>query len=333
VRQHLRALLAQGVVVTDFPQPFGAESLLGQLPSGKKIREIPSVWLRAGYLEARQAASIARKALLSHRYDVTWLSREMYAGYLTGEILLKKPLIFDVDDAIWLNEPMGSRVSEHVARRAKLIIAGNNYIAEWFSAINSNIEVIPTAVDTDTYTPAPRNRDDFTIGWIGTSSNFDSLNLVADPIRRFLEKFRGTRFLVVSDKRPALMQKLPDRVVFRSWSESAEVSDIASFDIGIMPLIDNKWSRGKCSFKMLQYMACGVPFVASPVGMNGQIIRDHGCGIAAVTGDDWYGAISALYQDQQLREELATKGRNTVCKEFSSHRIAQRLAEVFRRAV
>ncbi len=316
--------------MTDFPQPLGAETLIGNIPQGKRIRDVPRLWLKAGFLEMRQGVSIIRKVAFSHFFDLTWLSRELYAGWLTGEGLLRTPLVFDVDDAIWLNGPMGERVCKSAAHRASLIIAGNDYIGDWFSSFNENIKIIPTAVDTEKYTPAPKSGEGFTIGWVGTSSNFNSLNLVAESARRFLRDHKDARFLVVSDKPPLKKYAFGDRLVYKQWNESDEVRDIASFDVGVMPLVDSDWSKGKCSFKILQYMACGVPFVASPVGMNEQVIRESGCGIAAVSEGDWYEAFKTFYLDQRYRESVAISGRNEVCRKFSRSRVSGLLAEAFR---
>ena len=332
VRQHVDRLATHGIQISDFPQPFGAEILLSKLGLGQRLRDVPKYWHKALLLESRQFMFILQKVCASYFYDVIWLSREMYPGRLTGERFLKKPMVFDVDDAIWLNKPGGKELCMATAKRSEVIIAGNEFIADWFSSYNKNVLVIPTAVDTVLYKKCEKNESRFTIGWIGTSSNFESLRLILNPLKSFFQLFPDARFLIVSDKNPNF-DLLPINLEFIPWSEEAEVSLINSFDIGVKPLKNDEWSRGKCSFKMLQYMACEVPCVVSPVGMNLDIIKQFDCALAAQSEQDWLSALIALYQDAMLRKSLAQKSRHVIEQNYSSEHISKLLSGVFHKLI
>jgi glycosyltransferase involved in cell wall biosynthesis len=195
------------------------------------------------------------------------LQREMISSHLTLERFTPSPRVLDVDDAIHLLR--GGDFARKLAQISDRVIAGNSYLAEWYSAWNRDVVILPTAVDADRYVPAPAvGRDMIVIGWIGTSANFGYLETLAPALARVVAEHPHVHIKIVSDRAPAFSALAPDRWSFVKWGEASEISDIQSMDIGIMPLADSPWARGKCSFKMLQYMACGLPVVVSPVGMG-----------------------------------------------------------------
>ena len=222
------------------------------------------------------AAVVARvpSVVDSWRSSVTWLGREMVATACTLEAFLKRPLVLDVDDAVWL--PRGGRGIRRLVRRVDLVFAGNEFIADWFRELGLPVEIVPTAVDVNRFrpaaAPAPGPEHEVVIGWTGTSSNHQALLDLAGVLETVMSARPRTRLLIVSDVRPPLDGLPGDRVDFVRWSPDNEAGVIQSMDIGIMPLPDTDWSRGKCSYKMLLYMACGLPVVVSPVGMNAQVL-------------------------------------------------------------
>jgi glycosyltransferase involved in cell wall biosynthesis len=330
VRQHIRPLADRGIHVTDYAMPFGAEELAAKLPDDVRIRYTPSLWLAALQSETRKGIALIAKTLATHRYEATWLSRELYPGRATTERLLKRPMVFDVDDAIWLVPPGGARASAHAARRADVVLAGNQYIADWFTKYNQRIEVVPTAVDTDEYQCLrQRKESSFTIGWIGTSSNLRNVEDISYALQRFFLVAPSARLLVVSDRPPKLPNVNPSNIEFVRWSRSEEVQRINSFDVGIMPLTDDEWARGKCSFKMLQYMACEVPCVVSPVGMNHDVIQEGSVGFAPNTQEEWLDAFVALYENERLRKAFGGNGRSLVMNRYSRRIVTRKLERVF----
>jgi glycosyltransferase involved in cell wall biosynthesis len=234
--------------------------------------------------------------------------------------------VFDVDDAIFLSR--GGRAAERIASMSDSVICGNAFLADWFHRRHSSVTVIPTAVDTGSYRPRSNGTGDETptIGWMGTASNLKYLYQIEPALRTSLVHCASARLLVVSDERPQFRSLPLDRVEFRGWTEARELQDLQDMTIGIMPLEDSLWARGKCSFKMLLYMACGIPVVASPVGMNEEIFQLGRAGIPATTESQWVEALIGLLDDREMRRSMGDLGRRVVCENFSTEIIAPRLA-------
>ena len=194
--------------------------------------------------------------------------------------LLRIPYIYDFDDAFFLKyrHKRFRRVSfllkdkfEPVISRAAAVLAGNHYLADYANQLNPATTCLPTVVDTDRYVRLSGERDDiFTVGWIGSPSTSVYLSALALPLAQ-LGREGPVRFVVVGGRCEAIDGV---EVVNLPWEEATEVSLINTFDVGVMPLFDDEWARGKCALKLIQYMACGVPAVASPVGANLDVINE-----------------------------------------------------------
>ena len=330
VRQHIAPLREMGIVVREYAPAVEkyapVPGWMGRLSSFG----CPDFLIEHGWRAVKRAARIPG-ILGSRRSRVTWLERLLLPGYLTAEGLLKQPIVFDVDDAIWLSQPRGGEAAAAIARRAEVVLAGNDYLAGWFSAHNRRVRVVPTAVDTERFRPGRRGvADSFTVGWIGTSGNLPFLEEVQDPLRRFLGDYDDARLLVVSDRPPALRALPAGRVRYLPWSMEGEADALREMDVGLMPLPDNEWTRGKCAFKMLLYMATGLPAVVSPVGMNRDLLVMGNVGMAASDGDGWYEALSWYYENPGRREESGREGRAIAEKRFSRNVVAGILAGIFR---
>jgi glycosyltransferase involved in cell wall biosynthesis len=263
----------------------------------------------------------------THRYDMTLLQREMLSTLVTLEGFTRKPRVFDVDDAIFLSR--GGRTAERIARMSDSVICGNAFLADWFRRRHSQVSVIPTAVDTDRYRPRAGAADVErpVIGWMGTASNLKYLYAIEAALRAALTHCKRSRFLVVSNERPQFRSLPENRVEFRRWAEERELGDLQDMTIGIMPLEDSPWARGKCSFKMLLYMACGLPVVASHVGVNAEIFGLGGAGIPASNESQWVDALIALLDDAGTRTSMGSVGRRIAEGDFSVRVIAPRLAK------
>jgi glycosyltransferase involved in cell wall biosynthesis len=138
-------------------------------------------------------------------------------------------------------------------------------------------------------------------------------------------------FRVVADRPPRFTMLSPDQVEFIRWRAENEVETIQSMTVGLMPLVDSAWTRGKCSFKLLQYMACGIPVVASPVGMNRQVLALGPAGLSALSDSDWIYALETLLEDESLRKAMGQVGRNIAVREFSVIALAPRFADLLRK--
>jgi glycosyltransferase involved in cell wall biosynthesis len=328
VLQHVAPLGRLGIDVDARPPRVSKYATVGPRWQ-RRLGPLTGPVLTAAKLAAR-APTVAR----SWARDLTWLEREMIPGSRTLEPCLHRPLLFDVDDAIWLLSAGNERAARWTARHAACVLAGNDYLAEWFTSAGATVERVWTAVDTDHFRPDPDPRPDrrsFVIGWTGSASALRYLAALAKPLGRFLAETPEARLAVVSDYEPSLPGIPEDRVDFVRWSPSVEASALAGVDVGLAPLPDSAWARGKCAFKMLQYMAAGIPMVASPVGMNAQVLAMAEVGLPAADDAAWRDALHDLRADDGRRRAMGGHGRRLVEREFAVPVIADRLAGIMRR--
>ena len=253
--------------------------------------------------------------LKSYRYDAVIIQREFISTIPTLEFLTKRPRILDVDDAIWLhrNGLAADRIAQHVDH----IVCGNQYLAEYFEKFDKPITIIPTPVDISRFRPLPNKEVSKVIGWSGTSGGFRFLYSIQDALLRVLKENHGWVLRVVSDQQPCF-ERIPKKYIeFVQWSVENEVDSIASMDIGVMPLDDTDWSRGKCSYKMLLYMACSIPVVVSDFGMNKEVLEHGFVGYGAKTENDWYNCLTSLIASSALRLEAGRNGRSVILENYS----------------
>jgi len=270
---------------------------------------------------------------------VTLISRQVMPAFIPLDRFTKAPRVLDVDDAIWLNR--GGHRAGSLAQCCEAVICGNSFLAEFFSKWNRNVVVIPTAVDTELMRPREVNAiaegatvvgaadgqvSGPVIGWTGTSDNFRYLHGIEGSLRVVLEKHKDARLRVIADVPPMFRELDVERVEFVQWGEEAERAALRSLTVGIMPLEDSVWARGKCSFKMLTYMASGVPVVASPVGMNAEVLGLGEIGFGAATSDEWVEALDVLLSDAEKARAMGMRGREVAVRYFSVDALAPRLA-------
>jgi len=277
------------------------------------------------------AAALVERLTFLYRstgYDAVILQREMISTLPTLERLLPKPRILDVDDAIYLRR--NGRAAEYIARSCSLVVCGNHYLAEKFSQWNSNVVVIPTGVDTDQLRTIEirNNVESPIIGWIGTAGNYRYLESIVPALSKVLGTFKNSRLQIISNQFPHFLEHLGEQLEFILWRPGIENDLLPRFTIGIMPLVDSEWARGKCAFKMLQYMAAGVPVVASPVGANGVVLAEGHIGFAADSTQDWIEALIGLLEDFELASELGVNGRKLVEEKYSLKQVAMSWANV-----
>jgi len=319
VRQLIPALSRLGVDMHEFTP------LISRYPP-------PQKWLRPMWALASLAGRVPA-VIATHVYDAVLLQRELLSTLVTLEPFTKRPRVLDVDDAIFLYR--GGKHARRLALQSDLIICGNDFLAERFALWNRNVVVIPTAVDTLRYMPRKRSfdlGDKLVVGWIGTSGNFKYLHQIVTALEKVLKTLPNVVLRVIADKQPLFRGILKERLDFIRWSPETEVTGIQSMTVGIMPLADTEWERGKCSYKMLQYMACGIPVVVSPVGMNAQVLALGGAGIGASSQNEWVDALLLLLLDERERDRMGRIGRCIVEDHFSIDAVtllvAQQLKQV-----
>ncbi len=326
VRQHIAPLAALGMdVVEHTPWLSQAMPMPGPLAPVRRryVGPLAAAWL-AGHAASRLPALLA-----SRRADAVWLERVLAPGFDWLVRGLKGPIVLDVDDAVWLEGVSGWRTPQR-ARAAEAVIAGNRYLADWFAAYCPRVHVVPTAIDCQRIRPAARRGRGFVMGWTGTSPNFPYLAAIEPAIEAVLRDVPGSTLIVVADRAPSLPRLAGRDVRFVPWSPDREVEALATMDVGLMPLADDAWTRGKCSFKMLQYMAAGLPSVVSPVGMNREVLALGESGLAAAGVDDWIDALRALAADPDRRAGLGDAGRTIALAHFDVPVVARQIADVFR---
>jgi len=274
--------------------------------------------------------TLARLPLLiqQYNYDIIWQSRLLLPHHSYFENKFNKPVVFDYDDAIWLNE--GEKQVVKKMESAALLFAGNEFLAEFGARYNKNTRVIPSCIDTGKLFPLKKEAGQFTIGWIGTKSNFQYLEIIKPGVLRFLSENPEARLLIVSSQRPPQFNFDDKRVIFKPWAAETENEIINDFSVGLMPLADTEWTRGKCGYKMLQYMACGIPAIVSPVGVNGQILKAGDVGFAAGKEEDWSTILTGIKNNPAEAREKAINARLHVEANYASSVMAPRILEYFK---
>lgn len=281
--------------------------------------------------------------LRGDRFDVVWIEKELFpwVPFCFERTLLArlKPFVVDFDDAIFhhydshhlaiIRKLLGCKI-DMVMKEAAMVVAGNDYLAARARAAGAlRTEIIPTVVDLTRYPSGacPKN-DIFTVGWIGSPSTRKYLDMIGPALAGLCRGGRARLVLVGSGN--ITLQGIPLEV--RPWSEETEVSNIREFDAGIMPLPDGLWERGKCGYKLIQYMACGKPVVGSPVGVNRELIVDGVNGFSATTVEGWGAALARLRDDREAGKAMGKRGRElvekTYCLQVTAPRLAQLLHEV-----
>lgn len=265
----------------------------------------------------------------ANRHDLLWVNKSFAPGRWNLSDLAKPPFILDVDDATWIKNKHISKV----ARRAAATIAGNSYIASYFRQYCSNVYVVPTAIDIERFVPLIQRQSsrkkDFIVAWTGTSHTLHFVYEIESQLSAFLKKYKTAILRIICNQRPHF-QKIPmDRVQFIKWSSVIENTAIQDADVGIMPLTDDEWSRGKCSCKLLQYMAVGIPAVASYVGMNKEIYDSGDVGIPVDAHCSFFDALEFLILNPGTANQKGTNGRRSVEQHFNAQIISYELSKIF----
>lgn len=312
-------------------KPLFSDNYLASLYAGKPI-----------WFEVLKRCVYRIKTLFSvFDYDVIWLQTEFFP-FLPATLerllfLVGRPYIVDYDDAYfhrydrhssWLVRKFLGKKINVVMRCAAVVVAGNEYLAQHARAAGAPyVIVMPTVVDLERYSVRSFNANKtLTIGWIGSPSTFQYLLSLLPVFVNLQAKFEVTFVAVGANENSVLGTP----IVAEQWSEASEVAQIQTFDIGLMPLPDSDWERGKCGYKLIQYMACGLPVVASPVGVNNQIVTQGENGYLANDLSEWETYLTELLCDPELRQKLGGNGRKKVESTYSLQAQRQRVEKIFR---
>ena len=258
--------------------------------------------------------------------DKVIIQREFISTLPSFELSINSPFIFDVDDAIFLNKK--GIAAKMIAKKAKHLICGNNFLANYFEKYNKNISIIPTGINTKIYKPIKTKNRKKIICWSGTSGNYEFLYEIEKHIKNVLDKAKDWKLRIISNKKPSFKILNENNVEFIFWSPQNEINSISEASIGIMPLPNSDWSKGKCSFKMIQYMSCGLPVVVSHVGMNTEVLNLGNIGFGIKNLFEWDEALLELINDEPLRHNLGNKGREVAIQRFDINKLSSKIINV-----
>lgn len=329
--QYAPALAAAGIELT--AEPLMDDEHMRRLVRGQRASPLG---VARAYL--RRTWALLRAA----RYDLLWLHCESFP-YLPGQLELlarwaKRPIIYDYDDAIFhiydasrrsfVRQVLGTKLQPLLSRSAACT-CGNGYLADYAGRFCRRTLIVATVVDTDRYIPRPKPVDaPLVIGWIGSPSTWPQVRFLLPSLERLCAT-HGVRFRVVGAGRLAEADRF-DGMELVDWSEEREIELVQAMDIGIMPLVDSPFVRGKSGYKLIQYMACGLPTVASPIGVNREIVGEAETGFLADSLDDWERALTRLLGDAALRRQMGAAGRVKAVASYSLASQAPRLVALFR---
>lgn len=278
-------------------------------------------------------------------YDLVYVFRE---AAIFGPAWFEKriagrglPMIFDFDDAVFVayKSPSNGYLSylkfpqktATICRVSSHVMAGNQYLADYAKQFNENVTIVPTTIDTEKYRVVEKDGSDdaVTIGWSGSFSTVQHLDTIREVLRDLAgeERFRLRVIGTPNYQLPGVETEAVE------WRSETEIEDLRRIDIGLMPLPDDQWSKGKCGLKALQYMALGIPTVCSPVGVNSTIIRDGENGFLADGKDEWIEKLKKLIHSVELRKKLGLEGRKTVEETYSARVQAPRVFEIFKSVI
>jgi len=268
--------------------------------------------------------------LKKNSYDFIFIQRE---AFMTGSVFFEKQLsrakaklIYDFDDAIWLDDTsLSNQRLKWLKRPGKIadiihmadeVVAGNNFLAAYARQFNTNTHVIPTVIDTTVFVPIERKyKDKVSIGWSGSLTTKKHFEIIIPALERLKEKFSDKIELIHIGDANMIYGDLQIENI--QWNFENEIADLSRIDIGLMPLPDDDWSKGKCGFKALLYMSLAIPPVVSAVGVNTEIVHDGLNGLLAHSLQDWVDKVSTLITSSDLRGKLGREARKTVEKKFS----------------
>lgn len=311
--QYIPYLNANGFVLET--SPFLDDEYLERLYT-KKERKISVIFY----------AYVKRLILLlasKESYNVFWIQFESmpFIPFLIEYLLIKStPYIVEYDEPVFHNYDMHpnpfvkimlSNKIDKLMKNSALVIAGNSYLAERaYKAGAKQVEIIPTVIDLEKYSVKEyqNNSDKIIIGWIGSLSTSIYLNEISNVTKKYMGLDDIKMVAIGADKKILI----DDNIQVKQWSEESEVAEINKFDIGIMPLQDSPWAKGKSGFKLIQYMACGIPVIASPVGVNVEIVEHGVNGFLASNDEEWLWAIETLKAQPSLRQKMGKQGRKKV---------------------
>jgi len=275
------------------------------------------------------------------QYDIIFLQRKRFNQPRLGLLRRRaRRIIYDFDDAVMYRnskskDPISStrrRRFVQMVRNSDFVIAGNEFLKSEVLPFNSNVEVIPTSIDQQRYRLKDYSikKEKVTLGWIGDHGSIHYLEKMGPLFEEVGKRYPHTELKIVCD---TFLDSEKISIVKKRWNSEEEIADLQSFDIGLMPLVDDPWSWGKCGLKIIQYQGIGIPVVCTPVGVNRDLVEDGVNGFWAMTPEDWERKLSILIEDAELREKMGREGRRRVLEEYTVQACAPRLLSILKKVM
>jgi glycosyltransferase involved in cell wall biosynthesis len=281
-----------------------------------------------------------------NEFDIIFIQREVF--FLGASFFEKRAyhsgayVIFDFDDSIWMADTSPANLKWEWLKRpfkffsnvsnSHCVMAGNKYLAEKAITYNVNTIIVPTTINTEVHFPKPelRNSPKITIGWSGSISTIKHFETLVHVLKKIKERYKNQVCFKIIGQTQYSNQHIEVESI--PWNADTEVDDLNSFDIGMMPLPDDEWARGKCGLKALSYMACGIPAIMSAVGVNNEIISHGNNGYLAENESEWYYLLCSLIEDKATRTAIGHKGRETVIDRYSVSAYQETYLDIFKNA-
>ncbi len=278
------------------------------------------------------------------RYDYIFVYREVAPiGPPVFEWIIfkicKKKIIYDFDDAIWVRvsssaNPQAGLIKcswkvKYICNYSKIVSVGNGFLANYAKVYAKDVRIIPTVVDTERVHLGLKNQSEIplTIGWTGTFTNLYNLEIVNGVIIKLKQKY-FINYLIISNKDPQLKNV---EYSFKSWNLQTEISDLLQMNVGLMPLYNSEVEMGKCGFKAIQYMSLGIPVVASPVGLNCQLIENNQTGFLANSEEEWFACLEKLILNKELRIKIGRASQKFIIENYSVLATSDLFLNLFKR--
>ncbi|MDO6764818.1 glycosyltransferase family 4 protein [Agarivorans sp. 1_MG-2023] len=314
----------------DYLKSQGFSIEVSSLYDDEYLKNLYSVGKRTGVV--RCYLNRLKVLLQARQFDMLWVEKELFpyspAVFERLLKLLSIPYVVDYDDAIFANY----QYSRHrlvrlflknkiatVMRLSTHVVAGNKYLAEYAEASGAKrVTIVPAVIDAEKYQVSKKDSEkQLTIGWIGSPTTQIYLANIAKPIETVCKQFNAKLAVMGASHSIKDAFKSVELEIY-PWSEDEEVAFVQSLDVGVMPLVDGPWEKGKCGFKLIQYMGCAVPVMASPVGVNENIVLENNCGLLARSEQEWLDGMTSLLQSESLRQQYGQAGRVAVDNCFSA---------------
>ncbi|RTQ47134.1 glycosyltransferase [Hymenobacter gummosus] len=319
----------------DYLRQHGYESEYSYLisPADDKVLYSPGNYVGKLGIFLKSAAKRLGNALKAGSYDIIFIQREAFMiGTTVFESLFarsKAKVVFDFDDSIWRNQGEASGANTNllflknpdktkdIIAMSDLIFAGNEYLASYARQFNKNVVIVPTTIDTEEYQRAatPPHPGRVCVGWSGSFTTIEHFETALPALRQLKAKYGDKVYFKVIGDGSYRNEELG--ITGLPWRKDTEIQDLSEIEIGLMPLPDTEWAKGKCGLKGLQYMALEIATIMSPVGVNSEIIQDGVNGFLADGTEEWVDKISRLIDNAALRQQMGRQGRQTVVSKYS----------------